>query len=108
MTYITAPATPNTLSDMSATALQMKAYNSRLQRQSVLYDVFENLSAEIKSDPNGTKVPDAIFLKLDQPAQGAHSVTIPMLLALQDAAIQGTTDKAKGSEEQLRIKHLTC
>lgn len=103
----TVPATPNGLTAMKAAALKVKAYNKTLRTESVLYDVFEKLSGEIRTDPKGTMIPEAIFMKMDTPPKGAHSVTIPLLKLLQGAPQMGTSQHMLGSEENLRLKHLT-
>ena len=107
MAFQTAPASPNSLDAMKAAALKVKAYNKTLRTESVLYDVFEKLSGEIRTDPKGTMIPEAIFLKMDTPPKGAHSVTIPLLKSLQEAPQMGTSQNMLGNEENLRLKHLT-
>jgi hypothetical protein len=102
-----APATPSTLSDMAALQLRMKAYNTTLRTESVLNDVFEKLSAGIQQDAEGFAIPDAVFMKLDQPVEGAYSITVPMLLALKGKAQLGADNNILSHEENLRMKHLT-
>ena len=74
MAYVVAPASPNSLDTMKAAALKMKAYNKTLRTESVIYDVFEKLAGEIRTDPKGMMVPDAIFLKTDTPPKGARVI----------------------------------
>jgi len=105
MAYV--PAAPQGLDAMKAAALKVKAYNKTLRTESILYDVFEKLSGEIRTDPKGTMVPEAVFLKMDTPPKGAHSVTIPLLKSLSGAPQMGTSENMLGSEENLKLKHLT-
>ena len=109
MANVVAPATPSGLGDMAAVALRMKAYNKTLRTESVLCDVFEKLQGEIRTDPKGITIPDAIFLKLEQPAKGSHSAVVPLLKSLQEKAYFGNdaADRILGKEENLRLKHLT-
>lgn len=102
-----APATPSTLANMAATELRMKAYNTTLRTEHVLNDVFEKLSASIQEDAAGFAMPDAIYMKLSQPQQGAYSLTVPMLMALKGAAQLGRDNNILTNEENLRLKHLT-
>lgn len=112
MANVIAPATPSALSDMSALALQMKAYNKTLRTEAVIFDCFEKLAGAIKTDPRGMTIPEAIFLKLEQPPQGAHSTVVPLLKSLEEAPRLGNdlsgAGRMLGNEENLRLKHLTC
>jgi hypothetical protein len=92
---------------MKAAALQVKAYNKTLRTESVLYDVFETLSGEIRTDPKGTTIPEAVFLKSDAPPKGAHSVVLALLKSLSGAPQMGTSENMLGNEENLKLKHLT-
>jgi hypothetical protein len=107
-TRVAIPAMPATLADNKATALRMRAYNKTLRTESVIYDVFEALSGEIRTDPKGFKMPEAIFLKLDTVPDGAHSVTVGLMKRLSGAAQMGTDENMLGQEESLKLKHLTC
>jgi len=107
MAYVVAPAAPSSMDTMKAAALKMKAYNKTLRTESVIYDVFEKLAGEIRTDPKGMMVPDAIFLKTDTPPKGAHSQVIPLLKSLSGAPQLGTGENMLGNEENLQLKHLT-
>lgn len=102
----TAPVVPVTLSAMTAAALQIIAYNTKLRTETILPDVFETLSGTVDYSDRGAKVPDAIFLKLEKPVKGAHSITVPLLMRLKAAPKYGTTALV-GTEETLRLKHMT-
>jgi len=89
-------------------ALQIRAYNTKLRTESVLPDVFETLSSEIKYSENGTKMPDAILMKLEKSAApGAHTQVVPLLMRLQGAPTYGQTTLV-GTEETLRVRHMIC
>lgn len=107
MAYVTAPAAPSGLSTMKNVALQVKAFNKTLRTESILYDVFEKLSGEIRTDPKGVTIPEAIFLKVDAPPKGAHSITLALLKSLSAAPQMGTGENMLGNEENLALKHLT-
>lgn len=107
MANVVAPAAPSSLSDMAAVALRMKAYNKTLRTESILCDVFERLQGEIRTDPKGITIPDAVFLKLEQPAKGSHSAVVPLLKSLEEKAYMGNAETILGNEENLRLKHLT-
>jgi len=106
MTSQTAPASAATLSGMSATALQIKAYNTKLRTESVLFDVFEKLASAVDYSEKGAIVPDAIFLKLEKTVTGAHSITMGLLMSLKGEGTYGTGTLI-GNEETLRLRHLT-
>ena len=105
MAYSVRPAGPSSLSTLTATALQIKAYNTKLRTESVLNDVFEKLSESLDYSEKGAVVPDAIFLKLEKAPAGAHSITVPLLMRLQGAATYGRTVLV-GNEEALRLKSM--
>ena len=107
MANVVAPTAPSTLTDMSAIALQMKAFNKTLRTESVLHDVFEKLVGDIRTDPRGIQIPEAIFLRLEQPPQGTHSAVVPLLKSLELAPREGNLETMLGNEENLRLKHLT-
>jgi len=92
---------------MKATALRMKGFNKQLATESVLNDCFEKLSGAVDVDPKGTTIPNAIFMKVNQPADGTHEMVIPLLKSLQEKAYMGNAEAMLGNEENLRLKHLT-
>lgn len=103
----TVPASAHGLSTMKALALQMKGFNKQLATESVLNDCFEKLSDVVGVDAKGTTIPNAIFMKVSQPADGTHSMVIPLLKSLQEKAYMGDAEAILGNEENLRLKHLT-
>jgi hypothetical protein len=106
MSYAVRPAGPDSLTTLTATALQIKAYNTKLRTESVLNDVYDKLSESLDYSEKGAVVPDAIFLKLEKAPTGAHSITVPLLMRLQGAPTYGTSTLV-GNEESLRLKHMT-
>ena len=103
----TVPASAHGLSTMKALALRMKGFNKQLATESVLNDCFEKLSDVVGVDAKGTTIPNAIFMKVSQPADGTHSMVIPLLKSLQEKAYMGDAEAILGNEENLRLKHLT-
>ena len=107
MSYVTKVNPANGLSAMKATALRMKAYNKQLATESVLFDCFEKLSGVVAVDPKGTTIPNSIFMKVSQPADGTHEMVIPLIKSLQEKAYMGNAESMLGNEENIRLKHLT-
>jgi hypothetical protein len=91
---------------MTATALQIKAYNTKLRMESILFDVFEKLSGAVDYSEKGAIIPEAIFMKLEKVITGAHTLTMGLLMALKGAGSYGTS-RLIGNEETLRLRHLT-
>lgn len=96
--------TAKTLATMDVdSGLTLKAINAKLRMESVLFDIFENLSGEVLA--NGKQmvsVPDAIFLKLEAVPTGANTVTVPFLKALSgDATIGAYTPGSEFTQSLL-------
>jgi hypothetical protein len=106
MSYAVRPVSPDSLSTLQATALQIKAFNTKLRTEAVLNDVYDKLSEAIDYSEKGAVVPDAIFLKLEKAPTGAHSITVPLLMRLQGSPTYGTSVLV-GNEESLRLKSMT-
>jgi len=102
----TVPATPSTLEDMDASGLKMIAYQNKLANECQLDDVFNYLSEDVIPDPNGSEIPDAVFLRVPN-SVGADSMKLGLLMDLQAAPRLGNAQHMLGYEENLRIKHTT-
>jgi len=99
---------PNSLADMNVEAeLVLKAIDKKLQMESVLDDIFEDLGADVVgTGEEATVVPDAIFLKIGAQATGTRQVTIPFLQALSGDPTIGPWTPV-GREAKQNLKYAT-
>jgi len=100
--------TPNSLSDMKVEdALKLRAIEKKLQMESVLDDIFEDLGEEVVGTGEEVRtIPDAIFLKLSGQATGTRQVTVPFLQNLAGPAHIGKGTPI-GSEIKQNLKYAT-
>ena len=102
-----APVEADTLSDMAATALQLKAWNKTLRERCTLDDVYNRLKVAIDPVKQNTIPDNAIFMQFEAAPTGAHSYTFGMSVPLQNAPQEGTAETVLGNEEQLDLLSLT-
>lgn len=103
----TVPASASTLTAMGATRLKMRGYDKQLATESVLFDCFQTLSGKVVADNKGVTIPNAIFLKCNQPTDGTHEMTLALLKDFQEKAYMGNAEAILGNEENIRMKHMT-
>lgn len=113
MADVTAVGAPSAFSGMNSgdggdvtLGLKLDAINTKLEIESTLDDVFEELGAEVVSSGNPIQVPNAIFMKLSAQPTGARTVTVPLLKALAGAAGVGAGTPV-GSELTQNLKYAT-
>jgi hypothetical protein len=87
--------------------LVLKAIDKKLQMESVLDDIFEDLGADVVGTGDEAKVvPDAIFLKIGAQPTGTRQVTIPFLQALSGDPTIGPFTPV-GREAKQNLKYAT-
>jgi len=87
-------------------SLVLKGINKKLNLESVLDDVFEDLGERMVSHGKKVEVPNAVFLKLEAVANGTRTVTVPMLMALTGAPHIGPGTPI-GEEKRQNLKFAT-
>jgi len=99
---------PNSLADMGVEAeLVLKAIDKKLQIESVLDDIFEDLGADIVGTTEEAQtIPDAIFLKIGGQPTGTRQVTVPFLQALSGDPTIGPFTPV-GREATQNLKYAT-
>jgi len=105
---VTKVVAPNSLSDMNVEAeLKIRAISKKLQMESVLDDIFEDLGSDVVGiEGKNLSVPDAIFLKLEGQATGTRQITVPMLMALSGDPVVGPKTPI-GLELKQNLKYAT-
>jgi len=99
--------TPLTLATMNVDeSLRLKALNKKLEMESLLDDIFEDLGSDVVASGQQISVPNAIFMKLEAVPTGARQVTIPMLMALQGNPSIGPGTPI-GKEHTQQLKYAT-
>lgn len=107
MATLTQVASPATLATMDVdAALVLKAIEKKLQLETTLGDIFEELGAEVVNSGKKMMVPNAIFFKLEAVETGARQVTIPMIKPLSGAPTIGNSTPV-GSEETRSMNYVT-
>ena len=107
MANLTAVGSPNTLATMGVEAeLKLKAINKKLEIESTLDDIFEQLGSNIVSTGQNVAVPNSIYMKLEAVPTGARQVTIPLLMDLTGPATIGAKTPI-GSEASQNLKRAT-
>ena len=98
-------ARPFSLTNMNVNdALTLDAINRKLQIESTLDEIFLPLGADVVSVGKKVAIPNAIYLRLKAEAQGARSVTIPMLKPLQGTVRKGS-ETQRGYELPLDMRY---
>lgn len=99
---------PNSLADMGVEAeLVLKAIDKKLQIESVLDDIFEDLGADVVgSTEEPQAIPDAIFLNIGGQPTGTRQVTVPFLQALSGDPTIGPFTPV-GREAKQNLKYAT-
>ena len=106
---VTEVNTPKTLDTMGVTALRKDAINSKLRMDVMIDDVYESFGGDVIKDPDGSSVPNSIYLNLDagkDGSKGANSVTLPLLLHLTGNLILGGAT-ASGNEQTQQMRFFT-
>lgn len=106
---VTEVNTPKTLDTMGVTALRKEAINSKLRMDVMIDDVYESFGGDVIKDPDGSAVPNSIYMKLEagkDGSKGANSVTVPLLLHLTGDLILGGA-KASGNEQTQQMRFFT-
>ncbi len=103
----TVPASAKNLADIGTTGLQMKAWSKKLQRESVLDDVFNRLKAGIDTSQGKAVMPNAIFMELDEVPEGTHETTVPFMKAFNEDARWGNKQNMLGYEEDIDLRQMT-
>lgn len=113
MSTVTALAAPNTFAAMNSavggtvdTGLKLLAINRKLQIESTLDDIFEDLGSEVVSSGRSIAIPNAIYMKLGAQPTGARQVTIPLLKALAGSPTLGAGTPV-GAEVGQNLKYCT-
>jgi len=111
MSTVTALAAPNAFSGMNSgdggtvdTGLKLDAINTKLEIESTLDDIFEELGADVVSSGRSVSIPNAIFFRLGASPTGARSVTVPILMALAGSVGSGAGTPV-GSELGQNLKY---
>lgn len=110
---VTALLTPNAFSAMNSgvggtvdAGLKLLAINKKLQVESTLDDIFEDLGADVVSSGRSVAIPNAIFMKLSAQPTGARQVTVPLLKALAGSPTLGAGTPV-GAEVGQNLKYCT-
>ena len=105
---VTKVVAPNSLADMNVEAeLKIRAISKKLQMESVLDDIFEDLGSDVVGvEGKNLSVPDAIFLKLEGMATGTRQITVPVLMTLSGAPTVGPLTPV-GAEVKQNLKYAT-
>lgn len=108
MSYYANLATPNTFATMNSSAsvdtgLKLKAINKKLQIESTLDDIFDELGGNVVSSGNVVNVPNAIFFQLGAQPTGARTVVVPMLKVLSGSLNLGAP--VPGNEVNQDLKY---
>lgn len=105
---VTKTVAPNSLADMNVEAeLKIRAISKKLQMESVLDDIFEDLGSDVVGvEGKNLSIPDAIFLKLEGLATGTRQITVPVLMTLSGAPTIGPKTPI-GAEAKQNLKYAT-
>jgi len=104
---VTKTLAPNSLTTLTvAEGMRIKMVQKKLQMESILDDIFEDLGADVVSSGEKVAVPNAIFLKLDAVAKGTHTITVPLLMKLSGAPHYGPGTPV-GKELKQTLKYAT-
>jgi hypothetical protein len=102
---VTKVVAPNSLGDMTVEdGLKVRALEKKLQVESVLDDIFEDLGGGVIGSGERKAIPDAIFLKLSSGPTGTREITVPFLMALSGAPTIGPKTPI-GAEVQQTLKY---
>jgi hypothetical protein len=105
--FATVPATAQTLTQMGATALRMKAWDKMLREDSTLDDIFNRLKDSVDIRMSEIEIPNTIFMQFEAPSTSTHYLTFPFSTPLKKAFQMGTGEDMGGNEEDLGLMHLT-
>lgn len=104
---VTKVVAPNSLADMNVEAeLKIRAISKKLQMESVLDDIFEDLGSDVVGTGESVTIPDAIFLKLESQPTGTRQITVPVLMALSGDPTVGPLTPI-GAEAKQSLKYAT-
>jgi hypothetical protein len=98
---------PNSLTGLNVEeGMRIKMVQKKLQMESILDDIFEDLGADVVSSGESIAIPNAIFLKLDAVTKGTHTITVPLLMKLSGAPHLGPGTPI-GHELKQTLKYAT-
>ena len=109
----TVPTTPRTFTQQGVNGLTAKAYNKRLNEESVLGSVWDKLQGMVTVDAlnkNLDSIPEnIIFMKIETKLQGEipNSIQLGMERPYNEAPRLGSAEAMLGQEENRRWKELT-
>lgn len=102
----TSTARPYSLATMDVdTGLTYEAINRKLQLESVLDSVFEDLGADVVFNGKKVAIPDACVMKVSS-EKGARTQVMPMLNPMVGAAVTGSNLELAGKERVPTLQYM--